>query len=364
MNEFKVPLDRLDRRELLARVGDMSQLAGIRRSFVCDGRARELEALDIDTGGGLELCVLPGRGMDIAHAKYKGVPVSFITKAGLSSADAYEPCGMGWLRGFFGGLLTTCGLSNVGWVCDDDDPQLGEVHHGLHGRISHTGAQAVSYGAAWDAEGRYIIHASGRMREGVLHGENISLTRTITTSLGSKAIAIHDEVENDGFVSRPLMILYHINAGYPLLDENSEMVLPSLAVSCSAESTGSPGSYNDFSPPVHEGEQYVYRHTLGDAGGKTKAGIINKALGYGLYVGFDKTQLPNFMQWKRLSKGDYVVGLEPANCESVGRVESKKRGELRYIEPGEKKCFELVIGILDGEGEIGEFRKECAQLCK
>ena len=359
MNSFKAPFDKST---VLSYVGDMSQIAGARRSFICDGRARDVEALDITTGGGLEFCVLPGRGMDIAHARYKGAPVSFIAKAGIASADAYEPHGMGWLRGFFGGLLTTCGLSNVGWACDDEDPQLGTVHHGLHGRINNTGAEAVSYGASWNKNGEYIIRASGRMREAILHGENLSLTRTITTSLGSKAITIRDEVENDGFVSRPLMILYHINAGYPLLDETSEMILPSRNICGSEAAADCPETYNDFSAPVFEGAQYVYKHELGGDGGKTKAAIINKKLEYGLYVEFDKTQLPNFMQWKRLSKGDYVVGLEPANCEAAGRIEMKKRSGLQYIEPGEAKVFDILIGILDGGDEIAEFRKDCEKL--
>ena len=360
MKEFKLPSDK---NTMLSYVGDMSQIAGVRRSFICDGRARDIEALDITTGGGLEFCVLPGRGMDIAHAKYKGAPVSFITKSGISSADAYEPQGMGWLRGFFGGLLTTCGLSNVGWACDDTDPQLGKVHHGLHGRISNTGAECVSYGAKWE-KGKYMITASGRMREAVLHGENLSLTRTITTSLGAKTVCIHDEVENDGFVSRPLMLLYHINAGYPLLDETSEMILPVKNIIGSENAADCPYTYNDFSTPVHEGAQYVYKHDLGDDGGKTKAALINKKLEYGLFVEFNKKQLPNFMQWKRLSKGDYVVGLEPANCEAVGRVEMEKRGGLQYIEPGESKIFDIVIGILDGVDEIAAFRSDCEKLRK
>jgi len=360
MNEFKMSSDR---NNILSYVGDMSQIAGVRRSFICDGRARDLEALDITTGGGLEFCVLPGRGMDIAQARYKGVPVSFITKAGIASADVYEPQGMGWLRGFFGGLLTTCGLSNVGWVCDDEDPQLGSVHHGLHGRISNTGAESVSYGTKWE-NGKYMLHASGRMREAVLHGENLSLTRTITTSLGAKTICIHDEVINDGFTSRPFMILYHINAGYPLLDETSEMILPTRNIIGSESAIDCPETYNDFSAPVHEGAQYVYKHDLGDDNGKTQAAMINKKFDFGLYIEFDKTQLPNFMQWKRLSKGDYAVGLEPANCEAVGRIEMKKRGGLQYIEPGESKIFDIVIGILDGGDEINEFRRDCERLAK
>jgi len=360
MNEFKMASDK---NNILSYAGDMSQIAGVRRSFICDGRARDVEALDVNTGGGLEFCVLPGRGMDIAHARYKGVPACFMTKAGIASADAYEPSGLGWVRGFFGGLLTTCGLSNVGWPCDDEDPQLGTVHHGLHGRLNVTGADSVSYGAKWQ-DGEYIMQMSGRMREGLMHGENLSLTRTITTSLGAKKICIHDEVENDGFVSRPLMILYHVNAGYPILSEDSEMILPTNVknIAGSEEAANCPESYNDFTAPVHEGPQYVYKHDLGDFGGKTKAAIINKKLEYGLFVEFDKTQLPNFMQWKRLSKGDYVVGLEPANCEAVGRIEMKRRNGLKYIEPGGKKIFELVIGVLDGCDEIAAFRKECEKL--
>jgi hypothetical protein len=350
-----------DKQSLLARVGDMSQVAGIRRSFICDGRAREIEALDVVTGGGLEFTVLPGRGMDIAHARYKGAPLCFISKAGLGAADAYEPAGMGWLRNFYAGLLTTCGLSNVGWVCEENDSQLGTVHHGLHGRVANTGADNISYSAAWE-DGEFVIRAGGRMREGVLHGENLTLTRAITTGLSHRALRIRDVAENDGFTARPLMLLYHINAGYPLVGEHSELLLPSLSVTGSEAAEGREESYNDFSAPVHEGEQYVYRHELGAEGGRTRVAVVNRELEFGMYVAFDCRQLGKFMQWKRFSQGDYVVGLEPANCEAVGRVEMARRGGLEYLEPGERRVFDLEIGVLDGAGEIDAFRRDTEAL--
>ena len=357
MNSFN-PI--LNKPALTARVGDMSQVAGVRRGFIYDGRARGVESLDFVTGGGLEFTVLPGRGMDITAARYNGVPLCFVTKAGLASADAYEPEGMGWLRGFFAGLLTTCGLRNVGDACDDEEPELGVVHHGLHGRLSNTGAENVGYSAAWEG-GVYRLRASGRMREGVLHGVNMALTRTIETSLGEKSLRIHDIAENDGFDPQPLMLLYHINAGYPILGEASEMILPSRGVTVDGKPDGSNG-YNAFTAPVHEGPQTVYWHDLAVKDGHTQAAIINRELGLGLYVKFNREQLPFFMEWKRLSEGDYVVGLEPANCEAVGRVEMRRRSGLEILAPGGRKEIDIEIGVLDGEGEIARFREETEQL--
>ena len=201
-----------DKSFLRARLGDMSQLAGVRRSFLMDGRARMVEVLDFDNGSGLQFTVLPGRGMDIAWAKYRGIPLCFMTKAGVASPESYDPQGMGWLWNFFGGLLTTCGLSNVGDPCEDERPELGPVHHGLHGRLSDTAAANVGWSAAW-VDGAYRLNATGQMREGVLHGQNLSLTRTIETRLGDNALHLTDVIENQGFTPEEVMILYHINIG-------------------------------------------------------------------------------------------------------------------------------------------------------
>ena len=73
--------------------------------------------------------------MDIANAYFHGSAVSWISKAGITAPAFYEKDGFGWLRGFYGGLITTCGLDNVGGPYDDK---------GLHGRIANTPAEKVS----------------------------------------------------------------------------------------------------------------------------------------------------------------------------------------------------------------------------
>jgi hypothetical protein len=77
----------------------------------------------VRTGAGLCFTVLPGRCLDIAWADYKSIGLTHITKAGVVAPQYYEKDKLGWLRTFFAGLLTTCGLFNVGWPCKDEaDP--------------------------------------------------------------------------------------------------------------------------------------------------------------------------------------------------------------------------------------------------
>ena len=57
------------------------------------------------------------------------------------------------------------------------------------------------------------------MRQVALLGENLSLRRRIELRAGRPEIIITDRISNDGFVATPHMLLYHINVGWPLLDE-------------------------------------------------------------------------------------------------------------------------------------------------
>ena len=103
-----------DRIFLQSRTGDMAQFCGARRSVLAEGRAAGVETVDVWNYAGLAFSVYPGRGMDIGRLTYRGVPVSYLAKPGVASPGYYESSGMNWLRNFFAGMLTTCGLSNVG----------------------------------------------------------------------------------------------------------------------------------------------------------------------------------------------------------------------------------------------------------
>ena len=101
--------------DLTRRVGQMSQIAGARASELTSGLAKGVAAVDVKTGTGFAFTVLPGRGLDIAWASYKGAPIGYISKSGVVGAAHFVEKGAeGFLRNFFAGLLTTAGLSNIG----------------------------------------------------------------------------------------------------------------------------------------------------------------------------------------------------------------------------------------------------------
>ena len=357
MNEYNPPRTKT---ESLKYGGHMSQFAGIRRNIIFDGRARGVEALDFDNGTGLKFTVLPDRNMDICSASYKGVPICYVTKNGLSSAANYEAEGAGWLRNFFAGLLTTCGLSNVGGSCEDVDPEVGKVRFGAHGRINNIGADNVCYEAKWVTEDKFSLEASGRMREAVLNCENLSLTRKIYCEMGKNAIKIHDIVENEGFDPRPLTILYHINAGYPILCSDSRLILPTAKIIPATDNVkGHEDWYNKFDEPAPCVPEKLFFHELRkNENGISGSALVNDKLGLGLYVKFDANALNRFVQWNKFSCGDYVVGMEPANTYAIGRVNMKNAGLLQYIAPREKREFDVEIGVLDGAQQIAQFEKE------
>ncbi len=208
------------RTELLAWVGSIEQIAGARRVVLAGGKAHDVEAIEVSSGGGLRFTVLPGRGMDIAHATFRETPLAFFSGTGITSPGYYEEPGLGWLRGFYGGLLTTCGLTNAGAPSVDQGAALG-----LHGRVANAAAEDVSVEQRWVGD-EYRIRVRGVVREAAAMFENLRLTRTVETSLGATAIGIHDLVENVGFEPQPLMLLYHFNFGWPLLAETSRVAGP------------------------------------------------------------------------------------------------------------------------------------------
>jgi len=176
--------------------------------------------------------------------------------------------------------------------------------------------------------------------------------------MGKSSLLIHDVIENEGFADQPLMVLYHVNLGYPLLDDGSRMVCNSKTITPNSDIAREEiDQYNVIGPPVPGAFERLYFHDpVPDADGYAAAALVNETLELGAYVRFRKDQLPNLIQWKQLGAAEYVLGMEPANCLPLGRIKQRERGELEILPPGGKKEVELEIGILDGADAIADFR--------
>jgi hypothetical protein len=345
-----------NRFDLLQRIGDVSQIAGVRIMRLEDGSEEGVRLIEVRTGTGFRYNVLPSRGMDVSFAEYKGIPLSWRSCTRDVSPAFYEPAGDGWHRLFYGGMVITCGLTNVGAPCADQGEELGR-----HGRISATPAESVYADGQWEGDEYHLI-VQGRMREAAFWGENLAMTRRIHSRLGASWFRIEDEVENRGFRATPLMFLYHVNIGFPLISKESTVLIPSKKAMAMDPSVNA-GGFSELHDPMPDALSQVFYHdTASDPDGIVTVALINEKLPLGLYIRYRKDQLKNLVQWKMLGQGDYVLGIEPANCHVEGRAAERARGTLEFIAPGEKRQFHLELGVLDSDAEFREWRTKIERL--
>jgi hypothetical protein len=340
-------------RELLAHVGSLSQVGGVREMAYQEGTARGARVAQFETGTGLAFNVLLDRGMDIGAARYRGAALAWEAAPGPAHPAYHERQGLGWLRTFHGGLVTGCGLTTAGAPAVDQGEPLG-----LHGRLSHLPAEGTWVDGTWRNDGvrgdAYEMWARGRMRQAVVFGENVTLTRRVWAYLGESRLFIRDVVVNEGHATVPHMLLYHCNFGWPLVDEGTRLVTPARSVT-SRDPVAEAGiaSHSTYEgPTAGYAEQVFYHDMLADDAGFVTAMLANRRFdegrGIGAYLRYRRDTLPRFSQWKQVGQGDYVTGLEPANCLVEGRDKERERGTLQFLEPGEAREYLLEIGVLDG----------------
>lgn len=337
--------------DLQKRTGHLSQVAGVRLMQLSDSNEVGVRIADVRTGSGLRFQVSLDRGMDISVAEYKGIPLAWRSANGDVHPGFYDAKGTGWGRSFPGGLMTGCGITHAGAPCMDDGEELG-----MHGRLSNTPAYDVATTTQWLNE-QCLFIVEGHIRETSLFKDNLHLHRTIETELGQSTVTIRDAVTNEGFKKSPLMMLYHINAGWPLVDDGAQVLLNANGTKPrDPEAEKGVNTARSISAPIPDYKEQVFFHDLKtDPDGNAVVLLINKKLQLGLFVQFRQKELPRFIQWKMMGEGTYVVGLEPANCWTQGRVKEKERGTLQYLEPGEQREFFVRMGIIEGLESLHAF---------
>ena len=319
--------------DVLDRVGSLDQVARVDSYVEAEGPARGARLLRVVNGGGLEFDVHPDRGLDIGSASFEGLPLAWLSSTGIGAPSLYDPVGRGWLRTFGGGLVTTCGLDSFGPPADDEDGVVG-----MHGRVSHIPARLTTVEATPE---RILI--AGTVRQTAVFAENLALRREISSEVGSSTLTITDTVTNEGATESPLMVLYHVNLGWPLLDEGTTLDIPAASVTprdADAE-TGFGGQY-EIAAPVAGFREQVYIH---EAGADRRATVTNAARGLQLTLNYSDT-LPALFEWKMTATKHYVLGLEPANTPEInGRAAARANGRLPHLQPGESITYQVSIQV-------------------
>lgn len=352
------------REELLSRIGDPLQIAGARGSILTDGKSDGVRAVEVATGGGIAFTVLPGRGMDIPFASYKGKSISFFSPTGITSPGYYSEPGLEWRRGFYAGLLTTCGIASSGAPSVDQGKAFG-----LHGRVANAAAENLSIEQDWEGD-EFVIRLKGTMREAESLVENLTLTRRIETRLGARGFQLHDVISNRGFEPQPLLMLYHVNFGFPLLGPTSRVVGPIRSTAPRDEEARKDRGVEEclaFPAPIQGYEEKVFFHTMGtDPQGMTFVALVNPDVGDGsplaVVMRWSLKELPALTEWKMPRKGFYVMGLEPGSAPPLGRGVLREKGQLPFLEGQATHNVTIDFEVLDDMAEIETLEKEARAL--
>lgn len=324
------------------------------------GLARQVMAADLVTRGDgpergvrsvllqsdlLSLEVVVDRGMDIAGARVRQMPVAWQSPTGIVAPWLIEQRDAQFLRGFYGGLLTTCGLDHVGHPTDRSAERFAYPHRALehlpmHGRISGTPARLAGYGVERTASG-LTAFVAGTVAQVAVFGEHLVLSRRISITYGSCRISVADTVTNNGYAASPLAMMYHVNLGWPVL-------APGAVVSVDGEHAAGDVIPAEITAPVRGSAQHVSAYSMRpDDAGRANASIVNPRVdeGYsgGVHLSWNASALPSMVRWQVANTaGHYVLGLEP----STARMNNGTGGEVfPILEPGQSRDLGVTIDL-------------------
>ena len=270
----------LSRRELMRRIGHLSQVGGVQLLQSDDGPSRGVRLLEFRTGTGFQFKVALERGMDVGAAEYRGASLAWIPPTMLAAPWYFEQqTDFGWLRTALGGLNNTCGLVHIGNPEEDDVshynfPARARERYGVHDRAALIPAELCSYGARWEGDA-CLLEATGRVTQAQAYGETLTLSRTYRAWLGESRFVMRDTVTNEGHTRAVHMLLYHINAGFPFVDAGSELLAPFVGpprVLFGDADPNDPATYSRFIAPQKDWVQQTFEHRLAADGRRASAG--------------------------------------------------------------------------------------------
>lgn len=293
------------------KIGNPSQVCTAIRSQITDGRANGARIITVSNGR-LNFVLTESNALDILYLWHEGMNIGFVSKNGYCTTDA------GFMHNFPAGMLYTCGLDAIGGI----------EGHPLHGRFHSIPAEIIECKA--DENGVRIV---GEIAVTALFGENLIVTRIIETKTGSDEITLSDTIRNEGFRDEKYCMLYHVNVGYPLVDEGAEI---EGQIDQSMPRTDWAAKQMkkmlEMEAPEDGIDETCYFHLTDDG----KLSLKNTKLGKRIEV---TSNYKKFVEWKSRASGDYVIGLEPCS--------SWLDDELTYsiLKPGAKVINKLSIKV-------------------
>lgn len=321
-------------------IGNSLQIRGAEKYTLEGGKGNGMHFLYVRNGLGLELWISLDRAGDVSRVIYKGENMGFFAPCGYVAPQYYDAKGIGFLKSFTAGFFTTCGLTAVGSPCFDEGEELP-----LHGTVSHIPAEL---NGIEENEKELVIKLT--VVDAMIFGRKLTMKRTYTVSYTENRFEVKDTVTNHSASTSPYMILYHCNMGYPLLNENSIVIIPNNGVMARDEHAKELIDIaTDMEKPQSDYQECCYYYDVKKIGKTANVGIFSSDIKKGMVMSYDAESLPCFTEWKMMGESDYVLGLEPGNCTPDGRDVLRRNSTLQFLQPDERKTTTVSFAFISDE---------------
>lgn len=263
------------------------QKAYVRRYVLSDGKENGVKVVEMDNGH-LRVLLNESKGLDIMQVFHNGTNISFVSKNGFSLREN------SFLNRFEGGMLYTCGFDSLG------DRKGFE----LHGSYHNIPSKIISI-----VEDEKQLLVLGQVEITSLFGENLVLQRKIILPFDEERVLLEDTLINRGTKDENYCLLYHINLGYPMLDEGVKILTDvDEIIPRTPHSKNKLEKRAIFEKPIDNEEETCYFIK----NKSDNATVINEKLGKSFKLKYSKDTLPCLVQWNSPASQDYALGIEPA----------------------------------------------------
>lgn len=330
------------REDVRAYLASVEQVAEVRQLVAAEGSERGARAIWARVASGLEAWVHPDRGMDIGTVLYQSVPLSWRSSQPRAAPwHANQRDDDGWLDTFAGGFLVGCGLAQVGQPSTWHGRRLG-----LHGRLTFLAADRVTTSLEPEQAPTSVV-IRGRVSETFGLGGRLDLWREIRLRVDAPVLEVRDEVVNTGSESSPLLLVYHLNFGHPLVDPADTSLEWPDRPSRVLWGPDDDRNLGAILPPAVGREETVAAFDMAGSQGPARVRVHNRRLlgGLGVEIEFDPVALPKLFHWRMFRAGVYAIGIEPATAGLGGRAREEEAGGLIFLAPGERWQGGLVVTI-------------------
>ena len=268
------------------KINNLSQIASVSRYKITSGKGQGLNVIDCNNGV-IRFLLNESHALDVMQLYHLGTNVSFLSKnAFVDGVGNFD-------NRFEGGMLYTCGFDSVG----------GRDGFVTHGSFHLTPAEVTKIECN---EKEIIIEAD--IRNSALFGKNLLIKRKIYTKVGQATLTVSDELINEGYRPEDYCVLYHVNFGYPMLDEGAEIKGNITKITPRTEwAKRNADTALVIEKPLPTKEETCYYLELDTP----EISLTNKKLGKKCVLKYSGDTLPCFIEWKSMASGDYALGLEP-----------------------------------------------------